>query len=175
MKKLLAIACVALLGANVAFGQAKAAAAPPPPKKVLTQAFIDKLVAELPAITKELEAVSDDFEEQFGGGADDSGGFSPAAMQQVLGALKADARVKAVLAKHGMNESFWEGYVAVLMGYSAVALEEAAAEAEKSQPGSSAMFKEMLAQSKAWAHADDMALVRKNRPRLEKLFEELDD
>jgi len=169
MKKFSVATLVALaalvLAAPAAFAQGKPAA----PKKVLSQAFVDKLVSELPAVASELEALGENLEQEFGAAS----GSGPANAGQVAAALAANSKVKAVLARHGLSDNFWELYVAAMMGYTALAMEEAAAEAEKSQPGSAAMFKDMVDQTKAAVHPDDLALVRKNKDRLAKLFEDL--
>jgi len=171
MKRLALALCALVAAAAPALAQAPAGP-PSPPKRLLTQALLDKIVAELPPLTRELEALGKDYDEALGG--PDEEGDLHGEIQAALAALAADAKVKAILSRHGLNEGFWPAYGALFYGYSAVAMEAAAADAEKSQPGMGAMLADMVKQSKAWVHPEDFALVKKNRAKIEKLFEELD-
>jgi len=140
------------------------ALAAPPAAKVLTQASLDKFLKDLPSVMKELEKLGNDLEEKAGLDEDSREDGEPldmAAIRTAMKALYADAKVKAVLARYGWTENFFELYVVVAIGISYLAFEDAYAMYPMAE------MKAMMDQIKAGVHADDLALVKANRGRVE--------
>jgi len=140
------------------------ALAAPPAAKVLTQASLDKFLKDLPSVMKELEKLGNDLEEKAGLDEDSREEGEPldmAAIRTAMKALYADAKVKAVLARYGWTENFFELYVVVAIGISYLAFEDAYAMYPMAE------MKAMMDQIKAGVHADDLALVKANRGRVE--------
>lgn len=164
MRKLIVTAVV--LG--LVFALVSPLAAAPAPAKVLTQATLDKFLKDFPAISAEIEKLGTDLEEKAGLDEESQGGgqaMNPAAIRDAMKAMYADARIKAIIAKYGWNENFFEVLVAVMFGYTYLAFEEAYAAYPMAE------MKTAMDQIKAGVHQDDIALVKANRAKVEKALD----
>lgn len=164
MKRLLSL--VGLLVLTVAIAGAQAT-----PKKVLTQAKLDKFLADLPKISKDLEQFADKYDQEFGMDspelAESFSQFTVPDVAAMFKAIQADAQVKALLAKYGWSD-FWEVYGAVLSGYFIITFEDIAAQMN------SAEFTKSIEKSKAAYNKDDYHLVKKNQTKIAEVFESLE-
>ncbi len=142
------------------------------PKRVLTQAKLDKFLADLPKITKDLEKFADKYDQEFGMDspemAESFSQFTVPDVAAMFKAIQADAQVKALLAKYGWND-FWEVYGAVLSGYFILLFEDMAPQMN------SAEFTKSIEKSKANYNKDDYQLVKKNQAKIQEAFESLED
>lgn len=138
------------------------------PARVLGQPVLDRFLKDLGAISAELEAYGKTLEadEDSAAGA---GGFAAPDYAALLSGLKADARIRSILAKYGWKDEFWQVYVAVAQGIFVVSMDEAYAQAPMAE------IKKAADQARVQLHSDDLALVLRNRDKIVSAFEAIGD
>ena len=173
MRKLfVALVFLALaLGPATLFAQAAGQGTPP---RVLTQATVDKFIADMPAITKEFNALAAEDDAQGGSSAQEPSAAAPAASSgdapgaasatDAMTALRTNAKAAAILRRHGWRDSFWQVYNAVASGYFIVMMDEAYAQSKEPT------MKQYADQYRASVNPADAALVARNRARLQQIF-----
>lgn len=158
MKKSFALVLVALAACLSLHAQAA-------PRKVLNQKDLERFLADLKRIEKDDESAPD-FSFASEEESDEEMDFSVAGMKRNFDKLKKDPAARAVVAKYKWDDRFWDYLYAIYAGYTSIAMDEMPQEY---------MTAETLAYRKdlkATVHADDLALLRKNRALVEASFSE---
>ncbi|HTX71556.1 MAG TPA: hypothetical protein VMC79_01910 [Rectinemataceae bacterium] len=167
---LLAGATLAAQGAyGGATGGAPGGASGGPPPRVLSQATIDHFVSDIPGLIKDFKALGDEYNAQNSGAQAGAGGSPAAAMANAFTAIRADQRARGILVRHGWNDSFWQVYTAIVFGYLATMMDDAATQSQ--QPA----MKQYADQYRAMVNPSDAALVAKNKDRIQQTFESMKD
>ncbi len=169
MKKVVAVSCGLLLVAAALYAQAA-------PVKVLDQKSLDRFLADYPKMARDGEDAGLGMEETAqGGGAE--GAMAPPApgqiaetMRNTLKALKQNPEAKRILAAHGWDGSFWDILFAVTASLGIVSMEEGF----EGQP-IPAQVQPYLDEMRSVAHQSDIALVKKNREKIEAALAEGDE
>lgn len=139
------------------------------PAKVLSKSVLDKFLKDFPAIQADLDALGQEFSDQFNEFNDDgSGTVNFSAIRQAMTAAMSDSRVKAIFTKYGWSNSFIEVYTTVLTGFSYMMFEELDAMYPMDQ------YKEYMNQVKASVNADDLALIKANRAEIEEVLSSIE-
>lgn len=165
----------------LAMVQACGASAP----RVLTQERLDRFIADFPAIARDFGAAS----VRFGDLQD------PTLLRVYVAGMRHDAAAAAVLRKRGWGEAFYGQLAAVLYAYAALLVEDAESAAGEAIREANVLVdanagltdeqkRAMKAQTAAAVaeaeglrdlfidavHPDDLALVRRNRAAIERMF-----
>jgi len=160
------------------------------PARVLSENDVKKFIKDYPQLSREFEKIDSDY--SVGVDAEDPDSFLSA-----VDVLKANAKGKAILAKYGWNDSFWEKLVTIAMAYTAVTFEQGTVESnaeirnaldeidantelspeQKKQLRESIMsfssaLSGMADQFKETVHESDIGLARKYYNQLKTVFEE---
>jgi len=169
MKRILAasLSLCFVLASSFVFAQTPGAGGPPP--KVLTQGLVDRFIADMPGLVKDFKALGDEYNAQSEPAAGGAQPGSPASLSNAFAAIRADSRARAILTRHGWQDSFWQVYTTILFGYMATMMDDAYTQSQ--QP----MMKQYADQYRTMVHPDDVALVAKNKDRIQQLFESMKD
>ena len=161
MRKLfIALFVLALaLGSTAVFAQASGK-----PPRVLTQATVDKFIADIPALSKEFDALAAETETQAGNASQGSSSSNSASIGDLMDVLRTNAKANAILRRHGWDSSFWKVYGAIASGYFLTMMDEAYAQSKEPT------MKQYADQYRAAVNPADAALVAKNRDRLQQVF-----
>lgn len=151
----------AALGSSAAFAQASGGAKPP---RVLTQALVDKFIADMPSISKEFDALAPAGDGQAAGASRESNAALAPSIGDFMDALRTSAEANAILKRHGWDSSFWKVYGAVASGYFLTMMDEVYAQSKDPT------MKQYADQYRASVNPADKALVAKNRDRLQQVF-----
>ncbi|HUW41879.1 MAG TPA: hypothetical protein VMV90_12800 [Rectinemataceae bacterium] len=141
------------------FAQSSAAVQP---QRVLSQALVDKFIADMPAISKEFNALA--AEPQTEAGSQDSSAASSGSLGDFMDQMVNNAKANAILQRHGWGSSFWRVYSAVTTGYFLSMMDEAYAQSKEPT------MKQYADQYRAAVNPADAALVARNRARLQPIF-----
>ncbi len=169
MKKVTAASCALALVAAALVAQAA-------PVKVLDQKSLDRFLADYPKIARDGETAGIGVEGAAQGGGGDAPMAPPApgqiaeTMRNALNALKQNPEAKRILAAHGWDNSFWDILFAVTASLGAISMEEGFE--GQTIP---AEVKPYLDEMRGLAHQSDVALVKKNREKIETTFAESDE
>jgi len=166
MKKLMAVAIVLVLSLASApvFAQSSGAGTAQMPK-VLTQPIIDRFIADLPGLVKDLKTLGDEYKGENGKGSGGPAGANPGNFGKAIAAMRADSRAMDILNRHGWHETFWQVYVTIFYGYFIAMMDEA--NAKSPQPA----MQQYADQYRAMINPADAALVAGNKDRLKQVLE----
>ncbi len=152
------------------------------PTKVLSQALLDRFLADMPSVMSDpvvsstwetatqavlMEAITNPSSGIMMGQVlfDDVYNMQKAVCQK----MKADARVSAAIARKNWKSEFWDVYLVMVIGLPYAHNQDIQDSEELSEFSGSLDFSQMPPSGK-FLHPDDMALIQANLPRIEELM-----
>lgn len=164
MKKVVAAACALLVVAGAAFAQA--------PAKFLDQKKLDKFLADFPKISAAgqeeglaVQGASESSAAAAMAGPPAAGTSISKAMRDGMNAMKQNPEARKLLAKYGWDDSFWDTLFVVGVSLAVIQMEEGFE--GQTIP---AEMKPFVDDIRGAVHPSDVALVKKDRARVETVF-----